>query len=213
MDESLQQGQYIEMHSVTEDQQTELGQYLFTNDIDYLASADAYRHWPIGRSTFINNDRTMLIWVNNDDHLKFTSTQADGDFGKILSRTKFNQLTSQNIFSNLGQCYQRLIDYVGQLKLSYLWHDRLGWLTQCPTNLGTCFDCTITIRLLKLKNDEEKLSEILSRYNIQMVSVQEDNYSLSTMQKMAITEVETAKSLYDCTVEIINYEKEEIVTE
>lgn len=83
VDESLQ-GEYIQLQNVNEEQQVELSQYLFSNNLDYLASAGVYQYWPIGRSVFLNNDKTMVIWVNNDDHLTFTSLQTDGDFGKII---------------------------------------------------------------------------------------------------------------------------------
>lgn len=99
--------------------------------------------------------------------------------------------------------------------MPYVWHDRLGWLTQCPSNLGTCCEGTITIKLPKLANEEEKLTEILTKYNIQVKSVQEDGitYILRTTQKLAIAEIDIAKGFHDCVMEIINYEKMEITTE
>lgn len=67
-----------------------------------------------------NDDKTFLVWCNEEDHLRIISMQMGGD---------------------LGQIYRRLVSAVNDIekRIPFSHHDRLGFLTFCPTNLGNDF--------------------------------------------------------------------------
>jgi len=46
--------------------------------------------------------------------------------------------------------------------------DRLGFLTFCPTNLGTTVRASVHIKVPKLAADRAKLEEVAGKYNLQV---------------------------------------------
>ena len=46
--------------------------------------------------------------------------------------------------------------------------DRLGFLTFCPTNLGTTVRASVHIKVPKLAADRTKLEEVAGKYNLQV---------------------------------------------
>jgi creatine kinase len=112
-------------------------------------AANACRFWPTGRGIFHNDDKTFLVWVNEEDHLRIISMQKGGD---------------------LGQVYRRMVAAVKEIekRLPFSHHNRLGFLTFCPTNLGTTIRASVHIKLPKLASDKKKLEEVAGKYNLQV---------------------------------------------
>lgn len=54
-------------------------------------------------------------------------------------------------------------------RLPFSHHNRLGFLTFCPTNLGTTIRASVHIQLPKLAEDKAKLEEIAGKYNLQVI--------------------------------------------
>ena len=52
----------------------------------FLRDADGYSNWPSGRGIFINKDKTFLVWVNEEDHLRLISMQNGGDLAAVYKR-------------------------------------------------------------------------------------------------------------------------------
>jgi protein-arginine kinase len=48
--------------------------------------AGACNYWPKGRGIFHNDDKTFLIWLNEEDHLRIISMQNGSDVGHVLDR-------------------------------------------------------------------------------------------------------------------------------
>lgn len=91
--------------------------FLFKEGDRFLQTANACRYWPTGRGIYHNDAKTFLVWCNEEDHLRIISMQMGGD---------------------LGQVYRRLVTAVNDIekRIPFSHHDRLGFLTFCPTNLG-----------------------------------------------------------------------------
>lgn len=115
-------GNYYPLAGMSKDVQQRLidDHFLFKEGDRFLQTANACRFWPTGRGIFHNENKTFLVWVNEEDHLRIISMQQGGD---------------------LGQVYRRLVSAVDiiEKKMKFSHHDRLGFLTFCPTNLGKCF--------------------------------------------------------------------------
>lgn len=75
------------MADLTDDQEAELkGVGALMENVDkYLSSANVYQQWPAGRGVFVADDKSMVIHINGEDHLKFISTESGKDFGRIES--------------------------------------------------------------------------------------------------------------------------------
>lgn len=74
-------------------------------------------------------------------------------------------------FEYLLQVYKRLVTAVNDVekRLPFSHHDRLGFLTFCPTNLGTTIRASVHIQLPKLAADKAKLEEVAGKYNLQVI--------------------------------------------
>jgi len=49
--------------------------YLFKKGDRFLAACNLNRDWPEGRGIFHNDDKTFLVWVNEEDQLRIISMQ------------------------------------------------------------------------------------------------------------------------------------------
>ena len=113
-------------------------------------AANASRHWPTGRGIFHNKEKTFLVWVGEEDHLRIISMAMGGDVGKV---------------------FQLLIDGIQHMDslMSFSSDPRLGWLTFCPTNLGTAIRASVHIKLpLLARGGMETLQEVADRWQLQV---------------------------------------------
>merc|ERR1711921_43117 len=115
--------------------------FLFKEGDRFLQAANACRYWPSGRGIYHNDAKTFLVWCNEEDHLRIISMQMGGDIGQVFRRltTAVNEIERRVPFSH---------------------QDRLGFLTFCPTNLGTTTRASVHIKLPKLAENYEKLEEV-----------------------------------------------------
>ncbi|XP_013793827.2 arginine kinase-like, partial [Limulus polyphemus] len=60
--------------------------FLFKEGDRFLQAANACRFWPTGRGIFHNDNKTFLVWVNEEDHLRIISMQKGGDLKQVYSR-------------------------------------------------------------------------------------------------------------------------------
>ena len=54
--------------------------------VRYLKDAGACQHWPTGRGIFLNKNRTFVVWVGEEDHLRIISIQQGGNLGEVFKR-------------------------------------------------------------------------------------------------------------------------------
>ncbi|GLV43274.1 Arginine kinase 1 [Carabus blaptoides fortunei] len=159
-------------------------------------AANACRFWPSGRGIYHNENKTFLVWCNEEDHLRLISMQMGGD---------------------LGQVYRRLVTAVNDIekRVPFSHHDRLGFLTFCPTNLGTTVRASVHIKVPKLAANYAKLEEVAGKYNLQVRGTRGEHteaeggiYDISNKRRMGLTEYQAVKEMYDGITELIKIEKE-----
>lgn len=169
--------------------------FLFKEGDRFLQAANACRYWPTGRGIFHNDHKTFLVWCNEEDHLRIISMQKGGD---------------------LKQIYKRLIDAVNiiESRLPFSHDDRLGFLTFCPTNLGTTIRASVHIKLPKLARDKKHLEEVAARYNLQVRGTRGEHteseggvYDISNKRRMGLTEYQAVKEMQDGILELIRLEQ------
>ena len=100
----------------------------------HLAEAD------IPRAVAVSNDETLSIMINEEDHLRM-------------------QLIAPGL--RLDDLVQRIdaVDEAMEAKVDYAFSPRWGYLTACPTNLGTGIRLSVMMHLpaLKLSNEIERV--------------------------------------------------------
>ncbi|XP_050093332.1 arginine kinase isoform X2 [Anopheles aquasalis] len=168
--------------------------FLFKEGDRFLQAANACRYWPSGRGIYHNDNKTFLVWCNEEDHLRIISMQMGGD---------------------LGQVYRRLVTAVNEIekRVPFSHHDRLGFLTFCPTNLGTTIRASVHIKVPKLAKDYAKLEATADKYNLQVRGTRGEHseaeggiYDISNKRRMGLTEFQAVKEMYDGISEIIKIE-------
>jgi hypothetical protein len=61
-------------------------------------SSCLYRDWPDSRGIWVNNDRTLVSFINRRDHIVLSSIENTNDFKQIF--TKFADFISKVMFAN-----------------------------------------------------------------------------------------------------------------
>lgn len=110
------------------------------------------------------------------------------------------------------------IDILGvnkiEQQLPFSRSDRFGFLTFCPTNLGTTIRASVHISVPKLAANREKLEEIAGTYSLQVRGTRGEHtdaeggvYDISNKRRLGLTEFEAVKEMQDGILEIIKIEK------
>uniref|UniRef100_A0A5S6QJ90 arginine kinase n=1 Tax=Trichuris muris TaxID=70415 RepID=A0A5S6QJ90_TRIMR len=190
-------GTYYPLKGMTaEVQQTLINDhFLFKEGDRFLQAANACRFWPLGRGIFHNKDKTFLIWVNEEDHLRIISMEAGGNVRSVLDRLI------------------RGLNALGHM-LTFARDERLGWLSFCPTNLGTTVRASVHIRL-PMMSARTDFKEICGKMNLQVRGIHGEHseseggiYDISNRRRMGLTEFDAVKEMYDGINELIKMEKD-----
>ncbi|CAD6221904.1 GSCOCG00005239001-RA-CDS, partial [Cotesia congregata] len=104
---------------------------------------------------------------------------------------------------------------LGQKRLPFSHHDRFGFLTFCPTNLGTTIRASVHIKVPKLAANKAKLEEVAGKFNLQVRGTRGEHteaeggiYDISNKRRLGLTEYQAVKEMHDGIAELIKIEKE-----
>lgn len=169
--------------------------FLFKAGDRFLEAAGLNRDWPEGRGIYHNDEKTFLVWINEEDQLRIISMQMGGDIKQVFSRLS-------NAISKI------------QSKVEFAYTDHLGYLTSCPTNLGTAMRASVHIKLPKLGVDMDLFKKIADQYHLQIRGIHGEQseseggvYDISNRRRLGVTEVECVQDMYDGVVALIAKEK------
>ena len=132
------QGKYYSLATMTDAEKKQLiaDHFLFKGGDEYLQSCGLEREWPEARGIFHNDNKTFLVWVNEEDQLRIISMQQG---------------------SNIRQVFERLSIAAAKIeeKAKFANDEHLGYITSCPTNLGTGMRASVHIKLPKLSKKKD----------------------------------------------------------
>jgi len=169
--------------------------FLFKEGDRFLADAGLNRDWPNSRGIYHNINKTFLVWVNEEDQLRIISMQKGGDI--------------KEVFTRLVNAIQSI-----ETKVNFSYNEHLGYITSCPTNLGTAMRASVHIALPKLAKNMKRFEEITNKYHLQIRGIHGEHsqseggvYDISNRRRLGITEVEAVQDMYDGVVALIAAEK------
>lgn len=151
-----------------------------------------------GRSLMLSEDEDISIMICEEDHLRIQT---------ILPGLSLDEAFTQA---------QRLDEKLGS-RLSYAFHSQLGYLTQCPTNIGTGLRASVMLHLpaLKEKGALHRLSTTVAKLGLTLrgsygegSEVSGDVYQLSNQVTLGISEEAAIKNLNSIAMQIITQEKQ-----
>lgn len=149
-------------------------------------------------SSFIyNKDETVSLMINEEDHLRIQTITAG---------------------LNLKEAYSEAdkIDDMLEERLDYAFHESLGYLTACPTNIGTGLRASVMIHLpaITRSNKIKEVSNILNRVGMVIrgsygegTEVLSNLYQISNQVTLGPSEEDLIKNLEGIVNEVINQEK------
>ncbi|MEA1893555.1 MAG: phosphagen kinase [Campylobacterota bacterium] len=191
-------GRYYPLNNMTQEDSDSLisDHFLFKTGDRFLESAGLNRDWPHGRGIFHNDQKTFLVWINEEDELRIISMQQGGDIKEVFTR---------------------LTTAIAEIekKIKFAYNEHLGYITSCPTNLGTAMRASVHIKLPNLSQKEDEFKSIAERYSVQIRGTDGEHsdskggiYDISNKRRLGVSEVECVQDMYDGVVALIKREKE-----
>jgi creatine kinase/arginine kinase len=172
--------------------------FLFKEGGRFLESCGLNRDWPSGRGIYHNKDKTFLVWINEEDQLRIISMQKGADIGAVFSRLAIGAAEIEKVAKFANDTH-------------------LGYITSCPTNLGTAMRGSVHIKLPNLgaKANKAKFEEIAAKYYVQIRGIHGEHsetddgiFDISNRRRLGRAEVDLVQDMYDGVKAMITAEKE-----
>jgi creatine kinase/arginine kinase len=161
----------------------------------FQEAAGINREFPDARGIFTSRDNRFRIWVNEEDHLRIIAMEASGDISAV-----FNRLC-------------RGVNHLST-RLEFAVDKQYGFLTSCPTNIGTAMRAGVHIRLNKLEKNKPLLNKLVAQYQLQIrgthgekTSVEQGIFDISNKQRLGLPENRIIQNLHAGLTAIIAAEK------
>lgn len=145
----------------------------------------------------INEEENICIMVNEEDHIKLQVFTSGLDIDNLL-----------NLAIEIDEKIETLIPY------SY--HEKYGYLTACPTNVGTGMKISTLVHIpgLNMTGNINKMLNVINSLGMNVRGIygegtkaEGDIYQISNNQTLGITEKEIAKNLNLISQKIIEQER------
>ncbi len=168
--------------------------FLFKKGDRFLESAGINRDWPASRGIFHSDDKRFLVWVNEEDELRIISMQQGG---------------------NIREVFERLVKGISAIeaRISFASNSHLGYLTSCPTNLGTAMRASVHIKLPQLIQSE-LLPGICEKLGLSFRGIHGEHSEtaggvcdISNKKRLGISELECINRLHDGICQLLAMER------
>lgn len=156
----------------------------------------AYNKSEIG-AIAINEEENICIMINEEDHIRLQVLSANLDLENSL-----------NLAIEIDKKIEELIPYA--------FSNKYGFLTSCPTNVGTGLRASIMVHLPALSKTKniEKVLQAVNNFDMNIRGVygegtdtKGDIYQISNKQSLGISEKEIVKNLKIITDKVIEQER------
>ncbi|XP_063096950.1 creatine kinase B-type isoform X1 [Cavia porcellus] len=185
-------GRYYALKSMTEAEQQQLidDHFLFDKPVSPLLLASGMaRDWPDARGIWHNDNKTFLVWVNEEDHLRVISMQKGGNMKEVFTRFCTGLTQIETLFKSKNY--------------EFMWNPHLGYILTCPSNLGTGLRAGVHIKLPHL-GKHEKFPEVLKRLRLQKrgtggvdTAAVGGVFDVSNADRLGFSEVELVQMVVD----------------
>jgi len=155
----------------------------------YLRSAGISNDWPYGRGCWQSEDKMRIIWFGEEDQLR------------IMCMKKGNNLLE--VFHNLKEMLAEVEDIDG---VEFAKDKNYGYVTSCPSNLGTGMRASVHIQVPKLTSDgtDTKAKELCKPLGLSVRGIggehtpigSDGTIDISPSSRLFIKESEIISNLY-----------------
>ncbi|MBV95258.1 Creatine kinase B-type, partial [Eschrichtius robustus] len=178
------------LSSRAEQQQLIDDHFLFDKPVSPLLLASGMaRDWPDARGIWHNDNKTFLVWINEEDHLRVISMQKGGNMKEVFTRFCNGLTQIETLFKSKNY--------------EFMWNPHLGYILTCPSNLGTGLRAGVHIKLPHL-GKHEKFPEVLKRLRLQKrgtggvdTAAVGGIFDVSNADRLGFSEVELVQMVVD----------------
>lgn len=159
-------------------------------------AAGINKDFPLGRGVFLSHDKKFRVWVNEEDHLRIIALSYDSDLAGVFARLI------------------RGLDELGS-HLDFAHDPALGFLSSCPTNIGTAMRAGVHIHLEKLEKHPSRLKEIVTAHHLQIrgtggekTAVDNAIFDISNARRLGVSANDIVQDLHAGLQAVIKAENE-----
>ena len=166
--------------------------HIMFKDMDadpYLKSAGISSDWPYGRGCWMSDDGQKIIWIGEEDHLRIMVMKKGSLINEVFSELK------------------TMLDLVETLEVCKFAKDQqYGYITSCPTNLGTGMRASVHVKIPNLTSDgtDAKAKEVAGPLGLSVRGLggehtpigADGTVDISPSARFCITEAEIITALY-----------------
>jgi len=106
------------------------------DDDPYLKSAGIAGDWPYGRGCYVSADKQFIIWFGEEDQLRIMCMKKGTKLNEVFDRLRDG------------------LDMVESIEgIKFATSTKYGYVTSCPSNLGTGMRASVHIKLPNLTSD------------------------------------------------------------
>lgn len=145
----------------------------------------------------INDEENICIMINEEDHIRLQVTSAGFELENLL-----------NLAIEIDKKLEQLVPYA--------YNDKYGFLTSCPTNVGTGLRASVMVHLpaLAKTGNIRKVLEVVNNFDMNIRGIygegsksSGDIYQISNKQSLGISEQEVIRNLKIITDKVIEQER------
>jgi protein arginine kinase len=150
------------------------------------------------RAAVIDTAEKYSLMINEEDHLRMQAMQSG--------------LNLQSVWEQMNR-----IDDAIEAKVTYAFHEKYGYLTACPTNVGTGLRVSVMLHLpaLVITRQIDKVFRSLQKINLAVRGLygegsqaMGDFYQISNQITLGRSEIDLVKQVGDIVPVIIDYERQ-----
>eukprot|EP00512_Aurantiochytrium_limacinum_P005172 CAMPEP_0171497014 /NCGR_PEP_ID=MMETSP0958-20121227/7027_1 /TAXON_ID=87120 /ORGANISM="Aurantiochytrium limacinum, Strain ATCCMYA-1381" /LENGTH=412 /DNA_ID=CAMNT_0012031191 /DNA_START=119 /DNA_END=1357 /DNA_ORIENTATION=+ len=177
--------------------------HIMFKDMDadpYLKSAGISSNWPYGRGCYVSEDGQFIIWWGEEDQLRIMCMKTGTCLDEVFTRLK------------KGLDVLESIDGIEFAKGEY------GYVTSCPSNLGTGMRASVHIKIPNLTKDgsDAKAKEVCKPLGLSVRGTggehtpigADGTVDISPRARLFIKEAEIVAALYEGIKLLLEKEKE-----
>jgi creatine kinase len=156
----------------------------------YLKSAGIANDWPYGRGCYVSEDQEFIIWFGEEDQLRIMCMKKG---------TKLNE-----VFDRLREALKVVESIDG---IEFATSKKYGYVTSCPSNLGTGMRASVHVKLPNLTSDgtDKKAKEVCKPLGLSVRGTggehtpigKDGTVDISPSSRLFIKEAEIIEKLYE----------------
>lgn len=181
--------------------------FIDLNDLDDITKISLVEKHVISPEFAMNKSKVGAIVINNEENICIMINEEDHLHIQVFS----SGLDLENL-KNLAIEIDEKLDNM----LHYACHEKYGYLTSCPTNVGTAMKASVMVHLpaLTMTSNISKILNVVNGFAMNIHGIygegtqsQGDFYQISNKQCLGITENDIIKNLNIITEKIIEQER------